>query len=354
MNFSHKTNKLRPRKRLCQLLLLSVLLLFTALPAVSSLNGKPCSDCHTMHYSQSGGALSSWGDSGPYNALLIDTCVGCHTGTNSAGSTPYVMSTTEPTYGTDTLAGGSFFWVASGNQDKGHNVVGIATGDSQPIPPGFDAGIAAADGSVPGANWSSNQITCAGTYGCHGTHDEIVAESAIAGGHHSNSSGAIESPGTSPGGGYRMLVGVAGYEDADWEYTKSQSDHNQYKGVDGGSYSDATVSSLCRRCHNNFHSDISGSSPWLRHPIDFDMGSTAAGSEVRGYGPAYNTEVPVASTDVSSRVSTVSFVDDTIVTCLSCHRAHGSYYDKLLRWDYFNSAYVSDTAGCAVCHTSKK
>lgn len=342
--------------RLQRLLLLSVGLLFlTELPAVSVMTGRYCSDCHTMHYSQGGGVLSSWTDSGPYNALLIETCVGCHTGTNSDGDTPYVMSTVAPTYGTDTLAGGSFFWVTA-DEDKGHNVAGIVTADTEPIPPGFnDAGVsrAAADGSTPGSNWSSNQITCAGIYGCHGTHSETVAETAIAGGHHYNASGAIESPGTSPGGSYRMLVGIAGYEDADWELTRSATDHNQYKGVDG-SFSTATISSLCRRCHNDFHSDAGGTSPWLRHPIDFDMGSAAAGSEVRSFGPTYNPEVPVASTDVSARVSSVTFVDDTIVTCLSCHRAHGSPYDKLLRWDYYASAYTSDTAGCAVCHTSKK
>jgi len=353
MNFSHKIKNYRYGALLQRFFLLLMVLFMSAMPAVSDMAGRYCSDCHTMHYSQGGAALGSWGDSGPYNALLIDTCVGCHTGTNTADSTPYVMSSGAPTYGTNTLAGGSFYWVTTG-EDKGHNVVGIVTADSQPLPPGFDAGVSAADGSIPGASWSSNQITCAGTYGCHGTHDETVVEAAISGGHHYNASGAIETPGTSTGGGYRMLIGVAGYEDADWELTTSVSDHNQYKGVDGGGYSAATISSLCRRCHNDFHSDIAGSSPWLRHPIDFDMGSTDSGSEVRSYGPAYNPEVPVASTNVSARVSSVTFVDDTIVTCLSCHRAHGSPYDKLLRWDYYSSAYTSDTAGCAVCHTSKK
>jgi predicted CXXCH cytochrome family protein len=45
----------------------------------------------------------------------------------------------------------------------------------------------------------------------------------------------------------------------------------------------------------------------------------------------------------------ISTAGDAIVTCISCHRAHGSPYYKLLRWDYAGSI----STGCAYCHTSK-
>ncbi|MBW2020585.1 MAG: hypothetical protein JRI65_11395 [Deltaproteobacteria bacterium] len=90
------------------------------------------------------------------------------------------------------------------------------------------------------------------------------------------------------------------------------------------------------------------------------MGNTAVGSEYRTYngdGSTYSVVAPVASEDVSTVVSSVSYSDDTIVTCLSCHRAHGSDYADLLRWDY--SGMVAGTTGttagtgCFLCHTAK-
>jgi hypothetical protein len=85
------------------------------------------------------------------------------------------------------------------------------------------------------------------------------------------------------------------------------------------------------------------------------MGNTGGSTEYRDYpGDAshtYSVIAPVASTDVSSVVSSVTFADDTIVTCISCHRAHGTLYFKLMRWDYKN--WPGGTNGCNVCHTEK-
>jgi predicted CXXCH cytochrome family protein len=328
----------------------------------------PCSSCHTMHYSQGGTALGTWGGSGPYQALLANDCVGCHTGTNNGTGTPHVFSTSEPVYNatgteanTTTLAGGNFWWVAQGGADaKGHNVDGIVAVDGTlTAPPGFNGGRAAADGSTPGGGtWpGGQQVTCAGVYGCHGSHTSSSSPAAVRGGHHHGVSGAITVPGSTPEGGYRMLVGIAGYEDSDREYRPTENAHNQYKGVDGaGGTDNSTISYLCAQCHGAFHDDtgnIGDASPWLRHPTDFDMGNTGVNSEYRDYGGVSNTYqvvTPVGSSDVSSVKSTVAFNDDSIVTCISCHRAHGTPYYKMVRWDYAGSA---GGGFCANCHTSK-
>jgi predicted CXXCH cytochrome family protein len=46
-----------------------------------------------------------------------------------------------------------------------------------------------------------------------------------------------------------------------------------------------------------------------------------------------------------------------IVLCLSCHRAHGSAHDDLLRWDYAGMQAGTTGAeagsGCFICHTTK-
>lgn len=339
--------------------------------AWASIDGKNCSLCHTMHYSQDRRTdWAGWGADGPYPALLINNCIGCHTGINDGtGDTPYVYSTSEPSYGdtgteadTNTLAGGNFYWMAMGNDAVGHNVASLNNpDDTLGAPPGFDSGRSAADGTIPGnGSWIANPITCAGTYGCHGRHDTESEAAAIRGGHHGNAGGAITAQSIGAGASYRMLVGITGYEDPDREYRPTAEAHNQYQGVDApGNPDDSTISYLCAQCHGQFHgdaSDIGSSSPWLRHPTDYDMGNTAVGSEYRAYADTtgtpggYNVIAPVGSADVGTVRSSVSFADDTIVTCISCHRAHGTPHYKIMRWDYAGSSFGGS---CSVCHTSK-
>ncbi|PLX96199.1 MAG: hypothetical protein C0620_03020 [Desulfuromonas sp.] len=334
-------------------------------PALLAKVTGPCSNCHTMHNSQNNSLVNS---SGPNHSLLLDDCVGCHTGTNTqGGTTPFVHNTGTVDYNTsgiegDTLAGGTFKYVAATDY-KGHNVEGIANTDlTLSAPPGFDGGRAASDGSTPGnGSWSGQQITCAGTYGCHGTHSTSDPYQAIYGGHHKNSQGtAITAPDDEPASGYRLLVGIAGYEDPEWEFTPTAALHNQYKGIDdaGQMTETSTISSFCAQCHGLFHNPSAnltsgGGSPWLRHPTDYDMGNTDLNAEYRNYGGAghaYLPATPVASSTVTSVKSSVTFSDDTIVTCLSCHRAHGSDYYKAMRWGYAES---NDGGLCSNCHTTK-
>ena len=70
-----------------------LLVLIGACPGLARVSG-PCSNCHTMHYSQNNTLLAAWDEGGPHQALLRSDCVGCHTGINSDSSawdTPYVM-----------------------------------------------------------------------------------------------------------------------------------------------------------------------------------------------------------------------------------------------------------------------
>ncbi len=340
------------------------LLLFPVM-AQAKVQGQ-CAECHTMHNSQGGEPMavdaSGAPQDAPNNVLLTKGCVACHTGTNTATSTmPYVFSTSEPTYGDDgttgdTLAGGNFYWVAgpAGVDNTGHNVatdnLAEADGDLGNTPPG-------ATTALP------SQLTCAGTTGCHGDRTVDNDFGAISGSHHADDS---QIDGTTVATSYRFLNGILGLEDDDWEYQPTSTEHNQYYGVDRTADTEndeGTISSLCAQCHNDFHNgagNVQGTeggfgSPWVRHPTDFDMGNTAADSEYRNYGGGtYVVSAPVASTNVSSVVTNVTFNDDTIVTCVSCHRAHGTPNADLLRWDY-NSIVAGGggTGGCFECHTTK-
>jgi hypothetical protein len=204
----------------------------------------------------------------------------------------------------------------------------------------------------------------------------------IAGAHHADDS-IID--GSNTGKSYRFLLGIIGKEDSDWEYRTSPTDHNQYYGYRKtndippapGSEAAKSINYLCAECHGNFHSGkgelgtIGGgdeaASAWLRHPTDCDINALSSGSEYKHYGNQglYQPHVPVA-TDNTTTTNGRGVVTDTvgnvfersgdgIVTCISCHRAHGSPYADLLRWDYDTCEAGSDNAkcGCFECHTAK-
>ena len=336
--------------------------------AVAKVEGK-CANCHTMHNSQ-GGASVVPSTKALQESLLNDDCLGCHTGSNDFDNTdertPHVYNTGSVDYGDDgtlgdTLAGGTFKYINITDPDQdtfGHNVVDLKNPEGVLFdPPGYYTiegvgGLQAADGTIPGINrdWDGAQITCAGTYGCHGSHDTTSNTVAIRGGHHSDVAIGIDN---SPAAGYRMLVGIEGIEDSDWEYMPDKNNHNQYK---GGINDTSTISYLCAECHGTFH-DGSNGSPWLRHPTDYVMSSPAAiatgNSDYSGTDPAYLPATPLASS--SEPIALVTKIDftngeDSIVTCISCHRAHGSPYYKSMRWSYAKS---NDGGLSSDCHTSK-
>jgi len=332
-----------------------------------------CSNCHTMHHSQHGGVLLEWGESGPYNALLINDCVGCHSGTSAdptqTDNTPIVFHTSNcPSQAGpgNTLAGGDFCFYFSKGEAYVHNVSGICNPDTQlggKNPPGWDA----ANPGGLGTDWANHQLTCAGTYGCHGYHNVDDSVKAIYGGHHADNSclesGSVDEneQGQSVGTSFRFLSGIHGIEDSDWEWTASSgtTNHNEYKGVNGNTnYSEqTTISYLCAECHGNFHSDTSdtgGSSPWLRHPTDIYLPSTTSKEYYKYNDPDNNYSVvaPVGR-DVLGQQPDAGITpgsDGSVVLCISCHRAHGSEKFKLMRWDYRGSP----TGGsCSICHTTK-
>ncbi|MDH3360414.1 MAG: hypothetical protein OEL55_06030 [Desulfobulbaceae bacterium] len=309
-----------------------------------------------MHNSQEGLEIDP---DGPRAGLLKSTCKGCHSNSvndstvvESNGSIiPMVFNTSsEPT---NPLAGGNFYWmVFDGGDRMGHNVLDTSTLVDATLgmtPPG-------------GTELTGSRMSCAGTTGCHGNHLIVGSgnggsdTTAMSGAHHS-ADNTID--GSTIGKSFRFLEEVDGIEDNDWEQTPTSTEHNVYKGSARTDENDNdppdTISSLCGRCHGDFHhgtGNVSGNSaawgtPWVRHPTDFDMSTELNNSNI-DYPSTYDTDVPIAYSNIDTPA-------DEIIMCLSCHRAHGSPNESILRWDYrgwpANSATV--TNGCGICHTDK-
>lgn len=365
-----------PRYRYLTLLLLLLVLLQGVNPkkpwAATAAMQKLCSDCHTMHNSQNGQPITT-SSTIRYDALTVNSCVGCHStdspaSQGGAGTTPFVWAINgAPTYGTSpsqSLAGGNFYWVSQAGGDlKGHNVEGIVAQTAR-VPPG---------NKEEAGGKTYDTLTCAGLNGCHGDTSVASQVGAIWGSHHSTQ--AID--GLTPPTSYRFLNGVEGYEDPDWEYSNSASDHNLYKAVhrifgDDNIASDHTINGLCAKCHSDFHNDSGGGtgtaagalgSPWIRHPVDiemvggpgteYDYGSPAAGDYMVRTPLGTTVVNPLSNSGGPGTVVLTSGSGDAIITCITCHRAHGSKYDYSLRWDYRNWPGGALDGGCYDCHTTK-
>jgi len=300
-----------------------------------------------MHNSQTGGPMaktltsSPWGwadDTTPNPSLLIYSCVGCHARVGSFttidNDAPIIFNTQSPT---NPLAGGNFYYVVNDGDDKGHNVMGIKVADTN-----FSGK------NIPGSAtpYAGNQVTCAGTKGCHGNRGTSDQLDAMKGAHHTDDAAPLTG-GTSVGKSYRFLKGILGKEDTNWEQDNINTSHNEYKG--GYSFpATETISSLCGQCHGDFHSSlgVGSTSPWLRHPTDKVLNISG---EYASY-TTYSMTAPVARPDPddASLVTTEVTPGTDIIMCLSCHRAHGSPNYKMIRWDY-----KANMSGCVVCHRSK-
>jgi predicted CXXCH cytochrome family protein len=334
------------------ILILIVVLAATALvaffcaPAAAAVTGV-CSNCHTMHYSQ-GGAVPTGAAGGPNSALLLNNCLGCHTTT---GSDPFVSSYPYVKLGSasddNCLAGGFFQTTADVTDDNGNENHDIgATAD----PAGYDSS------ETTWYTGATNGLSCAGTNGCHGNETDLDDMAAISGGHHN------------PTGAYRILsvngTDVVGYGAADYEEliistpatAVVTSGANQNVNLYSAGVSDPSISELCAKCHGDFHNesgttvDAGTSGAWIRHPTDVAIPATwtIGAAAYTPDGDDYKNN-PVGYDNATFDITAKR------VTCLSCHRAHGTENADLLRWAYSTQVAGGGAVyGCLGCHDAQR
>ena len=328
-------------------------------PSLAAVSGQ-CSNCHTMHNSQAAVPMvfNTADPTVPLSALLRSDCLGCHTtdASDPLDNTdlyPYVMTSADTFSDNNCLAGGFFTQDTVDNQDN--NSDNNHTLGSQALPAGY-AGLAndaQGLGNFYTGDTEAAGLSCGGSNGCHGVHNVVDDMEAISGGHHGDSSV------------YRMLFvgnfiatdGVLGTGASDYEEdliaTPNLADpHNLYSaGVD-----DPSISEFCSICHGDFHNesgstaDTGAGSPWIRHPTDVDIpGTWAIGNEANALtGDDYKNN-PVGYDGGTSEIG------ERRVTCLSCHRAHGTANNDLLRWAYSTQQAGSTiTYGCLGCHDAQR
>ncbi|MBU4127005.1 MAG: hypothetical protein KKH84_00615, partial [Proteobacteria bacterium] len=205
-----QTTNYKPRKCGFFLILIFTLTIFSSLisPSAHAKVTGECVNCHTMHNSQGGTAMATYGGgSGPNSCLTRGTCLGCH-GQGGASKIVTIGGSQIPqvshTDSTD-LAGGNFKYIDTAD-NRGHNVIALGNNDDVlTVPPSGELGHPT---SVTNTN-----LRCAGKFGCHGTRiDASKTEiEQLKGAHHQNVDGKCDTA-TENYNSYRFLRGVKGLE----------------------------------------------------------------------------------------------------------------------------------------------
>jgi predicted CXXCH cytochrome family protein len=355
-----------------------------------------CEGCHTMHEAPGGSYLLAGVDQS-------STCLLCHEHAGDTGPSSYHISTAAADITPGTLPpkqltpGGDFGWlrltfsnsyVTSPGQLHGHNIVAAGNGY-------------AADTTntvAPGGTYDANALGCQACHDPHGKYRRTSDNPGIDGAGYTTNVGAIQKSGSyntstlpvngQAVGAYRILGGtnyapvsynaapfVAMPPNAAAPSTYNRTEATTITAVAYGS----NMSEWCGNCHGGFV-NVTMDMGDVLHPAGNDANMNNQFVVGNAYGNTqpiwqnYNQYVKagdMTGVAVSAYSSLTPFerhtsdftvlrglADNTAkpgpdatsnVMCLSCHRAHASGFDHMLRFDYGNEFMtVADAAGASI------
>jgi hypothetical protein len=218
--------------------------------------------------------------------------------------------------------GGNFIFLTAANLNDGRNghltanFIPGAYGGHNVVAPSKNVGADPVLTHAPGGTYMSSSMSCTS---CHNPHGNT---------------------------NFRLLYGVSHVEAGNYTFThaapdaegisiedtlrESSTHHTAYKGG---------MSAWCANCHGNYHNNTTQ----MVHPSGQAMGANIA----QTYGLYNGTAHPNGGTPSSSYLPMVAFEDGAMTTsstgapsatsqvsCISCHRAHGSSAPNIGRWDF--------------------
>ena len=331
-----------------------------------------CSNCHTVHNSQHGNDMQTGyaeSSSAKANLLRANNCLGCHASSENTwdgvGGAPIVYNVSEPNYGENDegLAAGNFYYTttasgASGATSRGHSLDCVgSTDDTTPL---SDQRASCGSGCHMPDGLSTN--------GCESCHFPAHHKGTSYGGWTDADTGYYRFLGPVPdpdGGATGHLWGIRGYEDNDWQKSTTSINHNEYSGEEKTT-DYFSISHFCAGCHYESSEPVNckyfstGDSTYHKAnmilPADYTNWDGYRESGDSDSPGDYHPLLPIARKNITSYTSPSNIVvynaNDTLM-CLSCHRAHASPYDKMLRWDYVGSAWIDlPDESCKGCHST--
>ncbi|BEH09551.1 cytochrome c [Geobacter sulfurreducens subsp. ethanolicus] len=348
-----------------------------------------CEGCHTMHNSLGGQQMNTATaqfTTGPYLLQGTDqssSCLNCHQHAGDTGPSSYHISTAEADMpaGSPPLQltpGGDFGWLKktyswvpragaatewSHGERKGHNIVAA---DYNYV---VDSTITAAPGSM-NTPYPANQFSCISCHDPHGTYRITSLGVQAKTGKPIRSSGSYGAvPDATTAVGVYRLLGGAGYKPKSLSggdafmfaapYAVAPNSYNRSEATSDTRVAYGRSMSLwCANCHGQMHTTFGT----LVHPADQNLGPFVAqiynsykksGNLTGVVDTAFTSLVPFQSDNThdlnalkAQTTSTAGPISTDRVMCLSCHRAHASGFDSMMRYGLGNEFMtVADASG---------
>jgi predicted CXXCH cytochrome family protein len=281
------------------------------------------------------------------------TCLNCH-GANKATASSYTILSLAQTIPSQRTPGGDFAWLKK-SSIKGHSIVAADFG--------LTAETAKLGNVAPGGTYPVAALNCISCHDPHGQFRKLSTGIWSKSGEPIASSGSYGADPTNGEavGAYRLLGGKTYLPksvgnpalafDEDAISAAVASPYNNWNNGQGEAvnetivnYGDGTAGAWCQQCHPEMH--MAGSAANV-HPNDQAIGATVQGlynayvktGDMSGVGGGFTSLVPVAYDNVTQNSSLIghftkgaAVASSDRVMCLSCHRAHASGFDYMLRF----------------------